>query len=495
MQVSLLAVLCGCGSRTSLTGFDGPGASAGSQPGSGGLVGAGGFGPSGGAPGSGGNAGSSGAGGSDTAGSCPPGTIDHDGDAASACLPCPPGTFANSTASACNPWSECSWDFPETTPPSSSSDRVCSGPQPFRQIGTDQDEEAYDVVVDGFGNVYVSGGTAGALDGPASGNRDAFVRKYSALGALIWTYQGSPAGDDTPHGLALDSASHLHVLVSRDEETALLMFDLDGTLLAEQILAGSYTALAVDAQGIRYVSRPYFLSDGSYDFELTRLDFDGSAMWTIIENGGPHDMPTALAALPNGDVVIAGSTDGGLFSFGTGRTEAFVARYDASANFVWGVQFATAYEWTSASSVASDSGQNVYVAGDTSVDDHYAIAGFIARVSSSGQLEWATTHTTYTYDYFRSVAVDAYDQVAVTGSTWGLLGSSDAGGTDAFVARILSDGELGPVVQFGTLGGDNAYDLAASRDGAWFVVGATQGSFGAKTAGGYDAYLLRVEPF
>jgi WD40 repeat protein len=397
--------------------------------------------------------------------------------------------FSDADGYACYPWTECSWDFPEVAPPSSASDRVCSGPQPFRQFGTEVSDSASQVAVDDDGNVYIAGATLGPLDGPTYGDADAFVRKYSPRGELIWAFQGDPGHTDTPVGLALDDVGHLHVLVDQDGQTALWMFDLEGTRLSEQIQDKYYNALAVDSQGARYIARP----------TLTRLNADGSSTWTVTETGGPSDWPSALTVAPNGDVIVCGSTDGSMFGPGSGRKEAVFARYDVYSNPVWSIQFGSIdlivpVSMVAATDVALDSAENVYVVGYVVLDEYGSTDGFISHVDPYGQLGETNFVGSSDYDTFNAIAIDAFDQIAIIGTTWGMLDPSSTYGEEVFIARF--NGGLGPVMQFGTTAVDGAYDLASAPDGAWFVVGATAGSFpGWSNAGDNDAYVLRVPPF
>jgi hypothetical protein len=410
---------------------------------------------------------------------------------------CPPGTYATDpTGFECLPWTECSWEFPELVPPSSTTDRLCGGPQPFRQFGTYGADEARDVVVDDLGNVYVVGSTTDALDGPASGSYDAFVRKYSPKGELVWGYQGDLGGFENAVRVARDGFDRLHVMVFRDGPTAFWMFDADGSLLSEQFLDGSYADLAVDMQGTRYVTRPFFNSDDTSDIELTRLLLDGSTSSTVA-NGGTFDTPFALAVLPGDDVIIAGTTNGGLFAPGSGNLEGFVARFSFdNDDFVWGAQFLASGDETIPNAIALDSAGNIYVAGVTLLDAVSPAEGFVARVSAGGALEWVSVQGTAARDVYSAVAVDRLDQVAVVGATVGVFGGSNAGQEDAFVARTLGYGSLGPVIQFGSPGSDSAQGIAAAPDGAWFVVGATELALdGQASSGSYDAFVLRVPPF
>ena len=485
--VALLLVVSGCGSRTSLGGFSGSQAASG---GAGGIpIGTGGAMPSGGAFGSGGLPGVGGT----PPGVCPPGSIDDDSNPATACVLCPPGTF--SSVAVCSPWTECSWEFPEVVPPSSSSDRVCGPSQPARQFGTDGADEAFDVVVDDSGNVYVVGSTTGALDGPATTSYDAFLRKYSAQGGLLWGYQSDSGGFERAVRVQRDGLDRVHVMVLRDTTTAFWMFDADGTLLVEDSFDGNYVDMAVDKQGTRYFTRPVFYSDDTSDVELMCIRPDGSIDWIVVTNGGTFDTPGALAALPNG-VIVAGATNGGLFAPGSGQLEGFVARVSTFGTQVWGVHFLSSAQEIWPNGVALDSVENVYVAGATVLDLTSQPEGFVARVSADGDLEWVSVQGTVAKDVSWAVAVDPFDQVGVAGDTEGAFGGANLGKEDAFVARIFGDGSLGPVLQFGSPLADLAQGIAAAPDGAWFVAGTTDLALdGQVAAGSYDGFVLRVPPF
>lgn len=492
--LSLAGLVSACGSRTSLAGFDRPsttdGASGGGPTGIGGSPGSGASAPSGGAPSTGGVG--TGGGGLDE---CPPGSID-DGDPRTPCTPCPPGTYAVPVDRSCEPWTECPWEQPELYPPSSTADRLCAGLQHFRQFGSYELDQAFDVVVDPQGNVYVSGFTFGSLDAENSGQADAFVRKYSPAGEVLWSHQLGSSGLDNAFRLLLDPFGRLNVLVSQTAQATLWIFDPDGTLTVEQGRPDGAVDEAVDALGSHYFTRSLRQSDGTLDIELSKLDLYGSPLWTVLLDAGETEAPAALAVLSGGDLILAGSTNGSMFRANpAGEFEAFVARFTSEGTLVWGSQF-VALPHTYLSSLAVDSADRIYVVGSTSVDATSVDDGFVARLASAGTLEWVHSHGTVDADDFRDVTVDQLDRVTVVGTTWGALSGGQQGEQDGFVARILEDGSLGETIQFGTPSADQADGIAAAPDGAFFVVGMTQGGLeDVENFGSLDAYVLRVTPF
>ena len=68
------------------------------------------------------------------------------------------------------------------------------------------------VATDSSGNVYVTGGTKGGLDGNTSaGNTDLFIVKYSSSGTKQWTKQLGSSGRDSANGVAPDSSGNVYV--------------------------------------------------------------------------------------------------------------------------------------------------------------------------------------------------------------------------------------------------------------------------------------------
>jgi len=92
---------------------------------------------------------------------------------------------------------------------SSSSDDTKGSPQTY-QLATN--DYANGVATDSSGNVYVTGGTYGGLDGNSNkDNSDLFVVKYNSSGTKQWTKQLGTSGNDNASGVATDSSGNVYV--------------------------------------------------------------------------------------------------------------------------------------------------------------------------------------------------------------------------------------------------------------------------------------------
>jgi hypothetical protein len=81
-----------------------------------------------------------------------------------------------------------------------------------RQFGGTGGDVPTGIAYDGVDSLYVVGSTSGDLDGIVdAGNGDAFVIKYTTDGGKVWTRLLGTAAGDGASGVALDSAGNVYV--------------------------------------------------------------------------------------------------------------------------------------------------------------------------------------------------------------------------------------------------------------------------------------------
>ena len=80
------------------------------------------------------------------------------------------------------------------------------------ESATQSETESFSgVTVDEHGNVFLSGLTAGAVQGANAGGSDAVWAKYDSDGNLVWVDQFGTANDDYARGIAVDSLGRVYV--------------------------------------------------------------------------------------------------------------------------------------------------------------------------------------------------------------------------------------------------------------------------------------------
>lgn len=396
------------------------------------------------------------------------------------------------------------------------------------------------VTVDPWGNVYTVGTTNGILTGSKVGAYDIWVNKHDNDGNLLWRKQFGSAKSDNAFGLKTDQWGNLYIvgnvggdfvapLQSENGDGYIVKFDSSGNQLWARQLGAGYlsgvTNVTVDQNGNPYITglsvkedprpstdpnRVFPLQD---DFWAAKYDVNGNQLW-FNQVGSPLNSPAlfdeAYSILVNTDgAVYTGGWTFGDFS-GKGQFNAYdaqIAKFNSGSGQLEKFspnpgQLVNQYGSPSfdfAKGLANDSKGNIYSSGWTYGNMGGPNAGledvWIAKTTLDGTQEWIRQFGTSGADgqFIGGIAIDADDNIFVTGYTNGSLGGSNLGSFDAWVARYDTDGNRIWIKQFGTPEYDYATNLAVDNAGNLFVTGFTEGSLGAINAGSVDAWVAKLD--
>ncbi len=149
-------------------------------------------------------------------------------------------------------------------------------------------DEAYGLALDTSGNVFVTGKTAGAWNGPAgqaplhaySGMNDILVLALDGGGAYQWhTFYGAAYYDDSPYAIALDMGNNLYVTGA----------------------SAAWTGPAAET--------PLHTHSGSgTDLYVLHLDAGGAYQWHTFYGTTGDDYGYGVQVTPNADVHLAGQS-------------------------------------------------------------------------------------------------------------------------------------------------------------------------------------------
>ncbi len=79
------------------------------------------------------------------------------------------------------------------------------------QYGSTTTDRANSVATDSCGNIYVTGWTAGDLDGSSQGSWDIFLSQLNTNGTVLWTKQYGTERVDRAYSVATDSSGNIYV--------------------------------------------------------------------------------------------------------------------------------------------------------------------------------------------------------------------------------------------------------------------------------------------
>ena len=218
-------------------------------------------------------------------------------------------------------------------------------------------------------------------------------------------------------------------------------------------------------------------------------------LWTRQIGTTAWDEGHGVAVDSAGNAYIAGVTSGSLGGPNAGRSDYFLAKYDASGTLLWTRQAGTSTN-DFGLDVDVDSAGNAYITGWTEGSLGGPNAGgkdvFLAKYDALGTLLWTRQAGTSVRDEALGVAVDSAGNAYITGGTGGSLGGPNPGRDDYFLAKHDTSGALLWTRQAGTSAIDAAWSVAVDSAGNAYITGLTEGSLGGPNAGlGRDYFLAK----
>ena len=389
------------------------------------------------------------------------------------------------------------------------------------QFGTRSPDDAYGVVVDATGGLFVIGQTSGALPGQTNaGMIDAFLRRYDAAGNEVWTRQFGSSERDIPKGVTLDGAGNVYVVgqtfgtfpnqTSHGGWDAFLRkYTPAGDEVWTRQFGGgggeSAASVKVDRAGNTYVvggtraALPGHTNIGDFDCFIVKFDASGADVWTRQFGTNIEDYALTVSLDADGNPIVAGETGGQMTGASSaGGLDGFVRQYTAAGEVAWTQQFGSPADEYAVGSAISPSG-DVLVVGTTtgSLPGHKSDGdadAYIVSYSPRGGALWSRQFGTPGVDDAEAIIFDPSGAMFVAGRTGGpLRGSSAKGGSDAFLAATGPTGDILWVHQFGGPAEDYAMALAAAGNDGFYLAGGTTGALsGQKNIGDRDAFVVHI---
>ncbi|MEO7300047.1 MAG: SBBP repeat-containing protein [Verrucomicrobiota bacterium] len=272
------------------------------------------------------------------------------------------------------------------------------------------------VVVDGKGNVFVTGDSDG----------DYLTIAYSGTGMALWTnrYNWPGNGTNQVHAVAVDTSGNVFVTGSSygngsSEDYATIKYSGAGVALWTNRYNGPGNgtddayAVAVDGSGNVFVTGSSTGTGSSEDYATIKYSGEGVALWTNRYNGpgNGEDQAYRMAVDGSGNVIVTGS------STGSGSWDDYATiKYSGSGVALWTNRYdGPGNRDDTPQAMAVDGGGNVLVTGNSSGtnDDH----GAMIKYSGAGVPLWTNRYNgpgNYN-DRVKAMAVDGAGNVFLTG--------------------------------------------------------------------------------
>lgn len=385
------------------------------------------------------------------------------------------------------------------------------------------------VVVIGGTSASATGiATPGAFQSELPGGASGFLATFTADGELVWgTYVGGSEGMTIFRDIVLDpqgaiyavgateapiagltsDASHQPTFYGAgwEDDGVLAKFDPQGKLLWGTYYGDKYNdvieCVSIGPTGELYIagntdSQANIATEGAHkptlsvrliDAFLARFDADGKRLWGTYYGADQQlESFSCVVALPQGGAALVGHTKStsGIATPGThqeqhaGEYDAYIARFDASGQRLWGTYYGGAGEEVGGINVATDALGHIYLStGTTSLagiatenalvpmapGGMYDVA--LARFDGQGQRRWGTYYGGSGSESRGFLAVTAGGEIYVGGGTSSADGIASPGAFDTSHGGgvNLQDGYLARLTQTLGLGCDDPGDCASGH--------------------------------
>lgn len=237
-------------------------------------------------------------------------------------------------------------------------------------------------------------------------------------------------------------------------------------------------------------------NQGHRDVYLARYSPDGQLRWSRQTGGPKNDSPLGVSAALDGTIYVGGFTEGDFASPNQGSADIWLARYDADGNELWRRQFGGP-AWDRGFDVTAFDG-GAYITGYSAgtldpATDLGGFDGYAAKFDADGNQQWIRHVGTDATDWGQGSALAPDGGLYFTGYTEGDLGGANAGDKDVFVVRLRPDGSVAWAAQLGTSALDWTQGVGLGPDGGVLLAGSTEGSFAADNAGERDMIVVSLD--
>jgi hypothetical protein len=222
-------------------------------------------------------------------------------------------------------------------------------------------------------------------------------------------------------------------------------------------------------------------SAGYYDVWILKLSSAGNIEWQKTYGGIKDDYAYSIQQTSDGGYIVAGNT----WSFGEGQDDAWILKLNSTGDIEWQRTYGGSYR-DCASTIRQTSDGGYIVAASTSSFGAGDWDFWILKLSSAGDIEWQRTYGGTNYDWVQTCLPISDGGYIVTGRTC----SFGAGGYDAWILKLSSNGDISWQRTYGAINFENfGYPSVQQANGGGYIVTGYTSSFG---AGGYDAWVLKV---
>ena len=397
--------------------------------------------------------------------------------------------------------------------------------------GGSGDDTVRSIIQTSDGGFAVAGFTNspdGDIHDKATAVNDYWVLKFNRFGALQWSQTFGGSKDDRGQSIVQTTDGGFAVVgyaMSDDGDGSnnegfhdnwIIRLDPAGNLLWEKSFgfAGhdhSYEVIQTSDGGLFFTGFLDVTSSGGAgndglfrhgvgEFWGTKLDAAGNLVWRRYFGGSNNDRAYSVTETSRGDLVMIGASESEDFDVSNpkGSYDVWAVKVSKDGDFIWEKSFGGS-GIDHGYSVLDTPDEGVLIAGDTNSNDLDVSRNFggtdawLIKLNSSGEMEWEKTYGGSDFETLASIRSCQNGDLLLIGNTK----SSEmdtAGENDLWLMRCSAEGDLLWQKTFGGLDIDLGFDAVELSDGRILWAGETRSLDlpDLQSKGGSDLLLIEL---
>ncbi len=294
-----------------------------------------------------------------------------------------------------------------------------------------ESDRSYDMVLDGSGNIYITGKTD--IDASIIANDECFTAKYNSSGVLVWssTYTGGTTGTERGKLVAVSALGNVYSCGRKhngtDEDIVLIKYNSNG----QQQWAVTYNGgngnddpndMELDDLENIYIcgTKENGLNTLNTDYITLKYNTAGELQWQQTYNGAGSgaDVAEAITLDNAANVIVTGYADSDAGT--TVNNDIVTIKYDGNGGQVWLSSYNGINLDDMGDDVSINESGNVFVCGHTNIGSASNINFdiIVYSLSSTGGLDLVTTFALSDSSDVPNKMMWDGSKLYVAGSTW-----------------------------------------------------------------------------